>query len=510
MTNTVNFSDIQSHWAQKCIIELAQRGIINGYPNRTFRPEVTITRAEFAAILLKAFPNSPIVATAITFTDVPENHWAHEAIKFATERKFFAGYPDGTFKPNQMLPRVQAISIIANGLNYQPVSPANETLRKYFDDAAEIPDYAKNAIAAATENYLIVNYPNVRKLQPNKNTTRGEIAALLSQSLKIEDVLPPQYTPWSEFLVIPPIFDAAESFSSGVAWVKIGKKWGAIDKTGKLLIQPEYYLHYPFVKGLALVTIGGKFRYIDTTGNIVIQQDFEEASSFIDGLASVKIGGKFGSIDTKGKMVIQPQFESAIYFSEGLASVKFQDKFGFIDKTGKFVIPPKFTWADPFFDGVALGAGEGKYGFIDKTGKLTEIILDYTLTDAIGSFSEGFARVSLSVGEGYIDKTGRLAIQPKFKYAAPFSEGLAAVYNSEKYGYINTKGELVIPFKFNSATSFSEGLAQVEVDGKFGWIDKSGNYVINPQFSRSYEDISDGFFPVSFGFGKWGYIRSPL
>ncbi|HLO49143.1 MAG TPA: WG repeat-containing protein [Kamptonema sp.] len=510
MPNAENFSDIQSHWAQKCIVQLAQQEVVNGYPDRTFRPESTITRAEFAAMLVKAFPNIKPVRDAVAFTDVSEKNWAYKAIKFASETRFFEGYPDRTFKPELVLTRVQAIAILANGLKYQPMSPPTETLRKYFDDAADIPSYARSAIAAATENFLIVNYPNVRKLQPNKNATRGEIAALMCQALKIENVLPPQYTPWSEFLVIPPIFDGAESFSSGVAWVKIGKKYGAIDKTGKLLIQPEYYLHYPFFEGLALVTIGGKFRYIDRTGNIVIQQDFEEADSFIEGLAAVKIGGKVGFIDTKGKMVIQPQFESAIYFSEGLAAVRVQDKHGFIDKTGKLVIPAKFNWAFSFNDGVALVVENDKSGFIDKTGKFTEIILDYTLTDAIGNFSEGLARVSLSVGEGYIDKTGKLAIQPQFKSALPFSEGVAAVYNGEKFGYINKKGEVVIPFKFNSAASFYEGLARVEVEGKFGFIDRGGNYVIKPQFSRSYYDFSEGLASVYLGFDKWGYIRTPL
>jgi len=510
MSNTVNFSDIQNHWAQKCIVELAQREIISGYPDRTFRPEGSITRAEFAALLFKAFPHTPLVNNAINFTDVPENHWAHQVIKFATERKFFAGYPNGTFKPNERLLRAQAITILANGLNYQPVAPVYDTLKKFFDDGWAIPEYAKTAIAAATENYVIVNYPNVRKLQPNNNATRGEIAALLCQALRIENAAPPQYTPWSEFLVILPLFDEAEAFSNGVAWVKIGKKWGVIDKTGKMLIPPEYYFHNAFADGLALVTIGGKFRYIDKTGNIVIQPDCEQAYSFTEGLAAVVISGKFGFIDTKGKMVINPQFERASPFSEGLAAVTIQGKTGFIDPTGKIVIPAEFNWADSFNDGVALGAIGNKFGLIDKTGKLTEIIVNGTMTDATGNFSEGLAKVSVSGYDGFVDKTGKLAIHPQFKYAGAFSEGLSSVSNGEKNGYIDKTGKVVIPLKFNGAGAFSEGVARVaEVEGKMGFIDKFGYYLIKPQFARVYYDFSEGLTPVFFGFGKWGYIRNP-
>ena len=52
MSNSINFSDIQSHWAEKCIKELAKREFISGYPNGKFLPEKTITRAEAAAMFL--------------------------------------------------------------------------------------------------------------------------------------------------------------------------------------------------------------------------------------------------------------------------------------------------------------------------------------------------------------------------------------------------------------------------------------------------------------------------
>lgn len=511
------FSDIQNHWAQQAITQLAGRGIISGYPNGTFQPAGTITRAEFAAILLKAFPNTPALDQAISFKDVPEKHWAYKAIQFATARKFFAGYPDHTFRPDQLLPRVQAIVILANGLNYQPATAVDPTLRNYYDDATEIPNYAKNAVAAATENFLVVNYPTVRKLRPHQNATRGEVAALMCQALRISKVVPVQYIPWNLYVMIPPQFDQALPFSDGVAWVKVDNKWGAIDRTGKMLIQPEYYEIFPFTFGLALVKIAGKFRYIDKTEKIVIEQNFEEASSFSEGLALVKIGDKYGYINPKGQWVIQPQFEKAQNFSEGLAAIQLQGKIGYIDKTGKIIIQPQFNWGDPFQDGVALVATSERYGFIDKTGKFTEIVLPSTLTDAIGSFSEGLARVSLSEGDGFINKTGRLAIQPQFKWAQPFSEGLSAVYRDEKSGFIDQTGKLVIPLQFNSAAAFSEGLARIQINGKSGYIDKTGHQIIPPQFSHA-DNFSENLAAVYLGgewgtaesYGKWGYIRTPL
>jgi len=66
---------------------------------------------------------------------------------------------------------------------------------------------SSNAIAAATENALVVNYPNLRKLKPNQNITRGEVAALICQALQIKNVVPSQYIAGNESLIIPAQFD---------------------------------------------------------------------------------------------------------------------------------------------------------------------------------------------------------------------------------------------------------------------------------------------------------------
>lgn len=518
MPDLETFADIQNHWAQSCIEVLVQKAIINGYPDRTFRPEGSITRAEFANLLLKAFPQLPAVTQVPDFKDVSENHWAYPAIKFVAERKLFVGYPDGTFQPDIPLLRVQAIGILVNRFDYKLAAPANNTLPKYYDDANEIPNYAKASIAIATENLLVVNYPNIRKLRPNQKATRGEVAALLCQALRIPDTVPPQYIPWCEFLTIPRQFDGATSFSEGVAWVKIGKKWGAIDRTGKLIIEPEYYDFYPFYSGLALVKIGGKFRYLDKTGKIAIALDLEEASPFAEGLAVVKVGGKFGYLNPQGQFAIKPQFEAADRFSEGLAAVKIQTKAGikagFINKTGQFVIQPKYDWALTFSNGAAWVAGPGlDLTFIDKLGKETSVTLPSQLKDMTGNFSEGLARVSIQEGDGFIDKTGKLAIPAKYQWASPFSEGLASVSLDSKCGFIDKTGKLVIPLEFDWADSFYEGLARVKVGEKLGYIDREGNFAIAPQFLQAH-NFSQGLVAIDLGdslqTSQWGYLQHPL
>lgn len=193
LSQTTKLNDIQGNWAQPCIEQLAQKRIISGYPDGSFKPNAPVTRAEFAAMLGNAFPDAPAVRTGGKFADVPTNYWASDAIRKAYQTGFLAGYPGGVFQPNQNIPRVQTLVSLSSGLKYVPVKPTLETLNIAFADAASIPEYSKSAIAAATEKQLVVNYPNVRTLSPNQLATRADVAGFLCQATGVVGMVPAQY-----------------------------------------------------------------------------------------------------------------------------------------------------------------------------------------------------------------------------------------------------------------------------------------------------------------------------
>lgn len=177
------FSDVAAdNWASPFIQALASRNIIAGFPDGTFRPNDPVTRAQFAAILLKAFPDAQRVNTPINFTDVPSNYWGLQAIQNAYATGFLAGFPGGTFRPNDNIPRAQVLVSLSNGLKYAGTQPADSVLQA-FSDASSIPSYARNSIAAATERRIVVSYPDVRFLNPNQTATRADVAAFIYQAL---------------------------------------------------------------------------------------------------------------------------------------------------------------------------------------------------------------------------------------------------------------------------------------------------------------------------------------
>jgi hypothetical protein len=177
-----SFSDVSSnYWASQFIQQLSQRGVIAGFPDGTFRPEEPVTRAQFAAMINKAFNKAP-QRQPINFNDVPSNFWAFSAIRQAYTIGFLSGYPGNVFRPNQNIPREQVLVSLANGLEYA-ASGNTETILQYYNDSGSISGYARTPIAAATERRIVVNYPNVRFLNPGVTATRAQVAAFIYQAL---------------------------------------------------------------------------------------------------------------------------------------------------------------------------------------------------------------------------------------------------------------------------------------------------------------------------------------
>lgn len=179
---TTSFSDVSSnYWASGFIQELVQRDVIAGFPDGTFRPEEPVTRAQFAAMINKAFNKSPVRQSA-NFADVSSSYWAASAIQKAYTIGFMSGYPGNIFRPDENIPRAQVLVSLANGLNYAASGDAENVLLAY-NDASSIPGYARPSIAAATERRIVVNYPDTKELNPNQRATRAEVAAFIYQAL---------------------------------------------------------------------------------------------------------------------------------------------------------------------------------------------------------------------------------------------------------------------------------------------------------------------------------------
>ncbi|MDY7014191.1 MAG: S-layer homology domain-containing protein [Cyanobacteriota bacterium] len=177
------FKDVENHWARAFIENLVMRNIIKGFPDGTYRPDASITRAEFASLLSGAL-EAETKRSPIEFVDVSPDFWGYQAIQTTYRNGFLTGYPGRIFRPHQPIPRVQALVALSGRFIREPYNP--ETLSTYRD-RTEIPDYAKPAVARTTEAGWVVNYPARDRLEPNRPATRAEVAAFIYQAIAGEE-----------------------------------------------------------------------------------------------------------------------------------------------------------------------------------------------------------------------------------------------------------------------------------------------------------------------------------
>jgi hypothetical protein len=319
-------------------------------------------------------------------------------------------------------------------------------------------------------------------------------------------------------------------------------KWGYINRSGEVVIKPQFNSAELFADGLALVRYSprkkagkagekkvepaGGIGFIDQTGKVVVELDsplYLDGDSFSEGLVQYSTnepgkGTAYGYIDTNGKIQIKARFTVAHSFVEGLAAVCIDRKCGFIDKTGEFAIEPKYGVTMPFSEELGLAGFEyNRIGFVNKTG---EMVIEPQFGNMIGvGFHEGLSVVNYLHGRyGYINTDGAIAIPMQFERAQPFSDGLAAVSVDSKWGYIDKTGQFVIKPQFLNAGPFSEGLASVSnadsqsatravednLTPTTSFIDKQGKVVFSLPIDFA-EMFVNGVARVRLGF-KLGYI----
>ncbi len=170
------FPDVfDNSWFYIAVSTLANGGLIEGYPDGTFRPNQPITRAELATIISRFDSGFGKINVDAGFEDV-EGHWSEIFVEFTATRKYVIGYPDGTFKPDQYITRAETVTMVnrclhravdKSGLMYDYITwPDNlRTDWFYFEiiEAANYHDYTRSDRKIKNQNYNYENWSRVRK-----------------------------------------------------------------------------------------------------------------------------------------------------------------------------------------------------------------------------------------------------------------------------------------------------------------------------------------------------------
>ncbi|RUT31754.1 hypothetical protein EJP77_10225 [Paenibacillus zeisoli] len=171
------FGDIAQHWGRNDIALAVKLGIVKGYENVTFRPDAPVTRAEFAAMVCRAFGMETVQGSA-SFRDTADI-WASGYIGTLASKGVINGYTDQTFRPNKEISRAEMVTILGRILDLGQL--ATSTKASLTDVGSDY--WAKNAIEEAYKAQLIQGV-NATLFKPDDRATRAEAITVLLRALK--------------------------------------------------------------------------------------------------------------------------------------------------------------------------------------------------------------------------------------------------------------------------------------------------------------------------------------
>lgn len=319
-------------------------------------------------------------------------------------------------------------------------------------------------------------------------------------------------------------------FSDDKYFIKINGKYGLLDASGNIILEPVY---------TKLNKSGGYlFALKDYKIMTIYNRDFEIIKK-AEYLSAYKNNGliyvknirtkKNGVLDSLGNTIIPEEYDYIIDYSrynkERFVCIK-KGKHGVVDKNNKIIIPFEYNSIsllnnennnplrldiiEPnnlYFVLKNTSGFEMKIGVIDFNGKII-IPLDYS--NGYSIFNDGLISLEKNRKFGYVNRDNEVKIPFMYDAALPFYYGVASVENNKKYGVINVNNQIVVPFdNYRNHFVFSNGLAKFSLNyGKFGMINTKGEvvvsqiyddivYVVNSKFYRTFKDGKQGVIDIN-------------
>ncbi len=291
------------------------------------------------------------------------------------------------------------------------------------------------------------------------------------------------------FIVVQPKYEMVNEFVNDVCLVKTKEKWGLIDQFGNDLL-PAKYDAANFLAGtdnqiIKVAVYDQKYGLMDTLGQLLVDLKYDELGVFKEDRLAVRIGNNWGYVAKNGAEVISPKFQKVAPFSEGVAAVKYQRKWVFITPNGQIKLDNHYKAIGNFKQGKAWVKTSEGVGYIAPDGTP---LIPFEFSQAF-DFKNGIARVVKDGKYGLIDELGNDVLKPKFNHISTFDEaGLAIVRYGNKvtrYGVINQKGHLITTQNYRKILPFKEGRALVRHKNGYGFIDRNGMLIIVGNYSKA-------------------------
>jgi hypothetical protein len=185
--NTVAYEDAATHWASNSIHNMGARLIVNGVSEGQFAPNRNITRAEFAAIMVRAL-GLKLQPSQGVFTDVEQSAWYSSVVQTAYAYGLINGFQDGTFRPQESITRQQAMLMISKAMLITGLQGADNgdngaSVVDSYKDSGQVASWALVGVADAV-SAGIVSGRSDHSLAPQEAITRAEVAVMIERLLQ--------------------------------------------------------------------------------------------------------------------------------------------------------------------------------------------------------------------------------------------------------------------------------------------------------------------------------------
>ncbi|WP_148505237.1 S-layer homology domain-containing protein [Paenibacillus beijingensis] len=183
VTNKTGFNDLKpSDFARNAIDKMATRMVIRGYTDGSFKPDGSVTRAEFASMLIKALGIVPS-AESSAFKDVKKGAWYYDAVSAGVRTGLLKGYTDGNFRPNQTITQQEMAVVLYKALTYGGYEQQSSGTKQLFDTDKGYDAWSEQAVDTLLREGIL-NKSEPFKIEADKKSTRAESAELLYRVLK--------------------------------------------------------------------------------------------------------------------------------------------------------------------------------------------------------------------------------------------------------------------------------------------------------------------------------------
>lgn len=278
-------------------------------------------------------------------------------------------------------------------------------------------------------------------------------------------------------------FSEALSFRNGIAAVKQGNKWSFINRQGQPMSD-----NYDEISELSdetyVVKSNGKYGALNQSGQVIIEPRFQKLGDFKNGFAYYIEDNKYGFVSKNG-FAHKASFDWISDFNEGNVAIFKQDNlFGLINCFGNVVLPATMDLIVKAPKGNFLVVKGAQYGFYSAAGCfITQVSYDYQKEKTADYYTNGTIFKLLKKNEqALVDANGRTSIDfgtyDEINFA---SNGLLRVKKKNKYGYVDRKLSLAIPYKYQIATDFSDSLAVVEFKDEYLLINMQGREIFKSE-----------------------------